>query len=346
MLQLKVKNPWVTIIVLNYNGLTDTRACINSVLKTKYPNYRILLIDNGSKQNEAEILKKEFTNKKVLFKRFNTNLGFTGALNKVAEKIFTKYIVFLNNDTLITPDWLNYLVNEAQSDNAIAACGSKVLLMDSPKEFDYSGAAGGFIDKYGYPFTRGRIFYTTEKDEGQFDKNRDIFWVSGVCMLVRRKFFTGVGMFDNSFFIYMEEIDICWRFLQMGYKIRSVPKSVIYHKVAATARRNMFAKIFYEHRNNLIMITKNFSNHDLLVILPRRVIFEILSLLYYLACLNFNSFFALISAHLSFMSLLPGIIIKRTKKLKNIVNFSPLVLDKSIVIMYFIFKKNKFSQVM
>jgi len=154
MPNLKAKKPLVTIIVINYNGLTDTRNCLLSVLKTNYLNYAILLIDNGSKQNEIELLKKEFTDKKILFKRFNRNLGFTGAINKVVKDINTKYIVFLNNDTKVTPNWLNHLVTAAESDTSIAACQSKVLLMDNPKQFDYTGACGGFIDKYGYPFTR------------------------------------------------------------------------------------------------------------------------------------------------------------------------------------------------
>jgi GT2 family glycosyltransferase len=281
----------------------------------------------------------------VLFRRFNTNLGFTGASNKVAKDITTKYIIFLNNDTTITPDWLSYLVNEAESDVTIAACQSKVLLMDSPGRFDYAGACGGFIDKYGYPFTRGRIFYTTEKDKGQFDKECAIFWASGVCMLIRTEYFIKVGMFDNTFFIYMEEVDICWRLLQRGYKIRSVPASVIYHKVAATAKKNLFKKVFYEHRNNLIMITKNFSNRDLLVILPRRAILEMLSLLFYLFKLNLSSFAALFCAHVSYILLFPKILIGREKKLKDIQTFAPLVYNKSIAFQYFLFKKNKFFQV-
>ena len=346
MTKLKKIAPSVTVIVLNYNGLLDTRVCLFSLLKTKYPNFTVLVVDNGSKQNEVDILKKEFTDKRVLFRRLNTNLGFTGASNKVVKDIATKYIAFLNNDTTVTPDWLSYLVYEAESDVTIAACQSKVLLMHSPEKFDYAGACGGFIDKYGYPFTRGRIFYTTEKDKGQFDKKCAIFWASGVCMLIRTKYFIDVGMFDNTFFIYMEEVDICWRLLQRGYKIRSVPASVIFHKVAATAKKNLFKKVFYEHRNNLIMITKNLSNRDLLVILPRRAILELLALLFYLSKLNLSAFLALFCAHVSYILLLPKTIMKRDKRLKNIETFSPLVYNKSIALQYFLLSRKKFFQIM
>lgn len=340
------KYPSVTVVLLNYNGIDYTRNCIYSVLKTTYTNFTILVGDNGSKNNEAVQLAEEFKGKKIIIKPLKKNWGFSVGNNKILQFVKSKYVVFLNNDTIVTPSWLLYLVKQMESDQKIAACQPKTLLMDDESEFDYAGACGGFIDKYGYPFTRGRVFFTSEKDNGQYDNSRDLFWASGVCMMLRRDTFVKAGMFDKIYFLYMEEIDISWKLLRKGFKLHSVPKSIIYHKVAGTNRKTLFKKKFFEHRNNLVLIVKNYSHKDLLILFPRRLIFELITILYYFLKLDFTSFFALISAHFSFWKFFPQILKLREKTLPNITSFKGLVYDGSIVIDYFILRKRKFSQIM
>lgn len=338
---MSTKKPSVVISILNFNGLEDTKACVRTVLKTKYNNFSVYIIDNGSRINEANLLKKEFSDRRVFIQRNSKNLGFTGANNKLAQKVKSKYIVFLNNDTVVEPDWLKYLVEEAEADTSNVACQSKVLLLDNPKKFDYAGACGGFIDQFGYPFTRGRVFYSSENDRGQYDRRVNLFWSSGVSMLVRRDAFIDIGMFDNSFFLYMEEIDICWRLQASGYKIRFVPESVIYHKVAASAKKNLFKKRFYEHRNNLIMITKNYSTSDLLTLLPIRLLMEFVTIFFYIKQLDTASLRGLLYAHAQYLFLFPKIISERKGEKRSIREYTSLVYLGSTVFQYFILGKKK-----
>ena len=187
----------VNIIILNHNGIDDTRECLNSVLKTKFPGFRVVVVDNGSLINEAKILSQEFKNNKVSFLRFNKNWGFTGGNNKALKKINTKYLVLLNNDTVVAPLWLKYLINTMEQDEKIAVAQAKMHSYFKKNFFEYAGAAGGFIDKYGYPFTQGRIFNTVELDEGQYDNMRNIFWASGAAMAIRRSVIKKIGcLFD------------------------------------------------------------------------------------------------------------------------------------------------------
>lgn len=342
----KRKSPEVTVIILNYNGLKFTRDCLKSVLKTNYPNLKIILVDNGSINNEALVLKKEFKDKRVSFIRFENNLGFVGGNNEASKTVRSKYVVFLNNDTTVDPNWLQPLVGEMESDKKVAACQPKIKLISNPKKFDYAGACGGFIDKYGYPFTRGRIFFTSEVDKGQYDKKTEIFWASGVAMMIKRELFLKVGMFDKRFFLYMEEIDLCWKLIKNGYKILSVPSSIVYHHVAASSRKNMLKKRFFEHRNNLILLVNNYPLHDLLAIFPQRLVFEFITFIFYALKGDFNSFFGLLMAHINFWWIFPSLLASREwKNGSNSKSFKGLIYPGSLVIDYFILGRRRFDQI-
>jgi GT2 family glycosyltransferase len=272
-----MNKPLVSIITLNLNGLADTLECLTSLKKTVYPNYEILVIDNGSEQNEAKLIKEKFGNFVKTF-RFKKNKGFTGGNNWALTKTRGKYIVLLNNDTTVEPTWLNPLVSTMEADKKIAVSQPKIRWMKDKKYFDYAGAAGGFIDKYGYPFTRGRIFDTLEKDNGQYDDFCNIFWASGAAAIIRKEVIKEVGgLFSQNLYNYMEEIDFCWRAWNKGYRVTFVPNSVVYHKVAATARKIPFKKRFWEHRNNLFILTRNLDRHQLIKILPVRFLLELLT---------------------------------------------------------------------
>jgi len=336
--------PKVTIIILNFNGLKDTELCLKSLLKTKYQNFKAIVVDNGSEKNEAEILLKKFKNKKFIFIRLNRNYGFTGGNNKIFPKIKDKYIVLLNNDVEVTPNWLSILVKTMEKDGRIAVAQPKILWYKKKEYFDYAGGCGGFIDLFGYPFTRGRIFETLEKDNGQYDKMCNIFWASGAAMIIRKKTLDKIGYFNEIFFNYMEEIDLSYRIHRTGYKIVCQPKSVVYHKVASTASRNMTKKRFWEHRNNLLFISINYPLSTLLYVLPLRIILEYISFFYYLYDKKPDFALAIIQSQLSLIKNMPYIFANRFYyKNKNNSKLNNLIFSGSIVFSYFILKRRVFS---
>lgn len=340
-----MKFPKVNIVILNFNGLSDTIKCLKSVLKTKYPNFKILVADNGSKINEIKLLKQVIHDKKITFLRFSKNYGFSGGNNRIVKKLKSKYVVLLNNDTEVTPGWLNPLVKTLEIDKKIAVVQPKILWLENKRYFDYAGACGGYLDKFGYPFTRGRLFDTIEKDENQYNKPQDILWASGAAIIIRKKIIDKIGLFDEIFFNYMEEIDFCFRVIRNGFKIVSQPKSVVYHKVAGSARKKIFKKRFWEHRNNLLMILKNYPSKDLLLIFPQRLLLEYLSFFYYL--LSGRLFFAMavLASQASVLTAAYSIIKKR--KFNNIntnAYFKKYIYPNSVVFDYFILGKKKYSQ--
>jgi GT2 family glycosyltransferase len=337
-----MSQPLVTIIILNHNGIRDTTKCLKSIKNSTYKNYEILLIDNGSKVDESVLINKNYRNKKTKIFRLKKNLGFTGGNNWALKKSRGKYVVLLNNDTKVTTNWLSPLVNLLESDKRIAVAQPKIKLMQNPKYFDYSGAGGGFIDKYGYPFTRGRIFNTIEKDEGQYDDECNIFWASGAACIIRKSCINKVGgLFSENLFNYMEEIDFCWRIWKCGYKVRFVSKSVIYHKVASTSKSNLVLKRFWEHRNNLYILIRNLDKKHLLQILPVRMCFELFTYIYYIVSRQKNYTKSLYGAHKDFI--MHGFYIRSNRNRNLSFNSFPIY-PRSIIIDHYIKKRKIFSE--
>ncbi|MDO8461064.1 MAG: glycosyltransferase family 2 protein [bacterium] len=339
------KYPKVTIVVLNFNGLEYTTKCLKSLTQTKYSNFEIIVGDNGSDKNEAKILAKKFNSKKIHFIRFSKNLGFSGGNNKILRTIRNKYVVLLNNDVVVPPQWLSPLVKIMEKDKSIAVVQPKILWMRNKKFFDYAGASGGFIDILGYPFTRGRIFNTLEKDEGQYNSICDIFWASGAAMMIRTSVLEKTGLFDEIFFNYMEEIDLCFRIHQLGFRIICEPTSVIYHAGAATASKNSMQKRFWEHRNNLLLVLKNYQSKKLIHIFPQRILLEYVSFFYYLFTKQFAFSLAVLLSQISLLTLMPKIIWRKRKNhVDETEKMRKLTYQKSIVLSYFIQGRKKFHQ--
>lgn len=338
-----MKEPGVTIVILNFNGLNDTKECLKSLLNTKYDNFKIIIADNGSVINEAKILKNGFKNNKIKIFRFNKNYGFSGGNNKIIKKIKSKYIVLLNNDTTVNPNWLKPLIDFFEKDKSIGVVQPKILWHKDKKYFDYAGACGGFMDKYGYAFTKGRIFEYREKDRGQYDYKSEILWASGACMAIRNEALKKTGLFDPIFFNYMEEIDLCFRMRNAGYKILFQPKSVIFHKVAASASKTAFKKRFWEHRNNLLLIIKNFPAKDLATLFPQRIVMENISIFYYLFKKRFKHALAALLSEFSIIYFLP-IILKKRKSANINGNTKNFIYNKSIVFYYFLKNKKSFPK--
>ena len=343
------KYPLVSVIILNFNGGKIFDRCLDSVWKSDYPHFEIILVDNGSQKKETNRLQKKYNQRaKIILNK--KNVGFAMGNNIGVRHAKGIYLVFLNNDTVVTPNWISKAAMRLENDHTIAFLQPKIKSLKYKKYFEYAGGAGGYIDFFGYPFVRGRIFGTIEEDIGQYDDERDVFWASGVCLFCRKKIFLQLGGFDPKFFAYAEEDDLCFRAWRSGYKSIYYPEAEIYHLGGYTSNQNIAQKIFLIHRNHLLLLLKNIKIRQLIVILPCRMFMDIGTFFYYL--LKYRSrdtAFSIIRAYLSLLFNLKNIIAARLKD--TIGNFGyptrqNLVYRGSIVFDYFFLGKTKWGKIM
>jgi GT2 family glycosyltransferase len=288
--------PLVSILVLNYNGLRFLPDCFDSLLASHYPNYEICLVDNNSTDSSVEYTQKNYPVVKIL--QTHKNAGYSRAYNLAMAAAGGKYFVLLNNDVIVDPGWLIPLVQAAEKDPAIGALQPKILSMIDRKCFEYAGASGGYIDKYGYPFLRGRIFYTIEPDEQQYNTTADVFWTSGAAMFVRAEALKSCGNLDEDFVHHMEEIDWCWRMHLCGYKLQAIPEAVIYHYAGATIKEGSYKKLYWNHRNNIFMLVKNLETLNLVKTIFGRIFLDGINMLYSLLFLfDFKHAWAIAAAY-------------------------------------------------
>jgi GT2 family glycosyltransferase len=332
-------NPKVTIAIFNFNGLEDTQKCLKSLLKTIYPNYEIWVVDDGSSVDEISMLRKMYSSRRIKYISDNTNLGFSVRVNQVLAKAKSKYVVLLNNDTVVDPSWLRYLVEVVESDSNTAVCQSKLKWLSHPDYFEYAGACGGYLDVLGYPYTRGRVMFSIEKDVGQYDDESEIFWACGAAMLIKRDVFKSAGGFDEDLFSYQEEIDFCWRVKKCGYKIKIAPKSVVYHKGLGFWSKKLARKTFLVHRNNLLMLIKNLPPEELLWIFPVRLVMDYVSVIYYLRQSRFNYALAVFKAHFEVLTSLRFWFSKRSS------GCNPKRIPFSILWNYYILGKKTYADI-
>ena len=276
--------PSVDIIIPHYQRRDMLERCLDSLEKTNYPSMSILVVDNGGSQAGLVFLVKRYRNARLL--RLPENRGYSGGCNEGLKHSSADYVVFMNDDTEHDPLWLDSLVKAALEDREIGALQPKILSLKDynkgKKIFEYAGAAGGMIDRMGYPWCLGRKFSTIEQDRGQYDGGQDIFWASGVAMFVKRTVAEELGGFDDEFFMQMEEIDLSWRMKLAGYHVRSVPSSVVLHEGGASLHGGSAEKIYFNHRNNIAMILKNRSTAGLLWVIPLRLLLEFAAAVFYL----------------------------------------------------------------
>jgi len=278
-----IQQPKVDIIIPHYNGWAILDGCLASLEKQTYQNICVSIVDNGSTDGSTQEAVKKYPWAQIISSE--KNLGYAGGCNYGFSVTNGKYVVFLNNDTEHEPNWISTLVAHIEQDEKIAALQPKILSIQARNEgkrvFDYAGAAGGLIDRLGYPYALGRVFSSVETDVNQYDSVQPIFWASGTAMFARRKALDDVGLFDDAFFAHMEEIDLCWRLLLRGYEIYSEPRSTVYHYGGATLKKDSPKKVYLNHRNNLMMIIKNRASEKLLWLLPLRIGLEFASSLFY-----------------------------------------------------------------
>jgi len=337
--------PEVAIALLSYNSLPLLKKYIPLVLETTQHlnGAELVVINNASTDDTQAWLKETYPNLRTV--EIVKNHGFTGGYTEGLAQIEAKNYVLLSSDIEVTPGWLDHGLALLNSDPKIAAVQPKVMSYDKRDEFEYAGAAGGYIDHLGYPFCRGRLVNATEKDEGQFNDSRQIFWASGACLFIKADVYHKSGGLDNDFFAHMEEIDLAWRLQNMGYKIMYEPKSVIYHMGGFVIQYGSPPKIYRNHRNNLIMLTKNLPIGELIWKLPVRILLDYLAFVKMLGDGNPKASFAVMQAHFGFFFSFGKWWRKRKATQKQFIQFGTFgILPKSLVWHFFALKKRKFEE--
>ena len=251
-----MSKPKLAIVLLSYNSLELVVKYL-PLIKDSIPaekDYQVIVVDNASSDAIGEYVKSEHSDVRLI--TLKENHGFTNGYVESLAQIDAKYYCLISSDIEVTAGFTEPAIDLLESDETIAACQPKIMSWDRRKEFEYAGAAGGYIDHLGYPFCRGRMVNVVEEDHGQYDTVQEIFWASGACLFIRADLYHEAGGLDNDFFAHMEEIDLCWRLKNMGYKIMFQPKSVVYHMGGFIIKYGSPMKVFRNHRNNLIMMLK------------------------------------------------------------------------------------------
>lgn len=276
--------PAVTVIIPHLKNRQMLDSCLDALGKTTFRDFSILIVDNGG--DASGLSGSDNARPGISVLRLPANAGYAGGCNAGLRQTATPYVVFLNDDTIVDPDWLGNLVAAAEADSSIGALQPKILSLPARREgkrlFDYAGGAGGLIDRMGYPFCLGRNYREREEDRAQYDQVQEIFWASGVALFARREVVERLGGFEESFFMHMEEIDLCWRMKLLGFHVRSVPQSVVWHEGGASLQEGSPMKVYYNHRNAMLTLLRNRSGWALAPLLPFRLLLEAVAVVYYL----------------------------------------------------------------
>ncbi|MGB1218116.1 MAG: glycosyltransferase family 2 protein, partial [Saprospiraceae bacterium] len=290
--------PKVAVVILNYNGRDYLRDFLPSVEKSSYPNLDIIVADNASDDGSIVLLENEFP--KVQLIKMDENHGFAEGYNQALKSVHADYFVLLNSDVETTENWIDPIIELMERDKTVGACQPKILSFHEKGKFEYAGASGGYMDKWAYPFSRGRIFDSLEEDKGQYDTSEEVFWATGAAMFVRAELFKNLGGFDGDFFAHWEEIDFCWRLKRAGYKVMVKPKSVVYHVGGGTLDYDNPRKVFLNFRNSLISILKNEKPNRYFSLIFWRLILDGVAGFRFLSQGKFKHVQAIIQAHWSF----------------------------------------------
>lgn len=333
----------VAVVILNWNGKALLEEFLPTVIKhTPEDIADIVVADNGSTDDSVDMLKKHFPSVRLIL--LGQNYGFAEGYNRAIEQINTTYIVLLNSDVEVTQNWLDAPLQALETDKQLAGVQPKILAQKNKAFFEYAGAAGGWIDRYGYPFCRGRILHIVEEDHGQYDTPTDVFWVSGACFFVRTAIYKSEGGLDAKFFAHQEEIDFCWRLRSRGYRLVCVPQSVVFHVGGATLNVESPRKTFLNFRNSLLMLYKNLPENRLRRVMRARFWLDHIAATKFTLSGHRENAKAVYLARKEYKSMRKDYILIRKENLaKTTVNKIPEILPKSLILAFYLRGKKYFT---
>jgi GT2 family glycosyltransferase len=334
----------VAVVILNWNGKKFLEKFLPSVIQCNSPYAQVIVADNASTDDSVSFLTTNYPQIKIV--KNSVNGGFAKGYNDALKLVEAEYYVLLNSDVEVTPGWMDSIIKLMDSDKSIAVCQPKIKDYNNKKYFEYAGAAGGFIDKYGYPFCRGRILDTNEEDRGQYNDTREVFWATGACLFVRAEKFHLVDGFDADFFAHMEEIDLCWRLKNLGYKVMYCSDSEIFHVGGGTLNKTSPHKTFLNFRNNLILLCKNHAPQYFVLKMIFRFVLDAIAAMKFIVSGEFGHAWAVVKAQFSFYGSL-GENLKKRKQLKsNIKQYTTTaVYLHSIIADYYLRGKRTFTEI-
>lgn len=333
----------MAVAILNYNTRNFLERFLPSIVHSSYTNMRLVVIDNASTDDSVAFVKAHYPEAQLIV--LPKNLGFAGGYNEGLKQVKADYYVLLNSDVEVPRSWIEPVIHHLESDPQLAAAQPKILSYREAHMFEYAGASGGFIDSFGYPFCRGRIFDHIEKDESQYNDIQEVFWASGCAMFIKAALWKEMKGLDADFFAHMEEIDLCWRLKNRGYKIAVVPESRVYHVGGGTLTRENPRKTLLNFRNSLIFLVKNMSIAELIWKIPIKLVLDGIAGIRFFLTGQWSNTIAIIRAHFLFYAFLPYFLNKRREARKNLQPNPVGKMSGSIVWSYFVASKKTYPRV-
>lgn len=337
----------LSIVILNWNGAAYLQRFLPFLLQhTPTDHVEIVVADNGSTDHSLEVLERDFPSVQTLV--LDRNYGFAEGYNRALSRLNgSDYYLLLNSDVEVTPGWLQPMLSYMDTHADVAACQPKVLSWHQRTHFEYAGAAGGYMDRWGYPFCRGRVLGVLEEDKGQYDTTADVFWATGACLLVRAADFWAAGGLDAAFFAHMEEIDLCWRLRSRGRRVVCVPQSVVYHMGGGTLSAESPRKTYLNYRNNLLMLYKNLPKGDWRKVMLLRYFLDYLSAFHLLLTGRFSNAVMVFKARHDYKRMRSAYAAVRQANLQQTINF-PIreIMPRSLVLRYYLCGENTYNKLM
>jgi GT2 family glycosyltransferase len=336
------KEPSVAILILNWNTCRFLKSYLPSVLATSYVNKEVYVIDNNSADNSVAMLRESFPEVHII--EMHSNLGYATGYNICLSQVKADYYVLVNSDIEVTYNFIEPVIELMEANEDIGICQPKLLSHDNNDMFEYAGACGGWIDRLGFPFTRGRVLLTIEKDEGQYDDTSQVFWASGACMFLKATVYEKIGGFYDYYYMHQEDIDLCWRAQNAGFKIFVCPRSVVYHIGGGSLSWENYLKTFLTYRNNYILLTRNLGSLKLLPVIILRLVLDLSGTIYFLIKGKPGISKAMFKAEFAYLYWLMFIGKKDRPKLNGFKRCFG-VYKNTILISYFLQMKRKFSDI-
>lgn len=333
-------NPSVAVVILNWNGKAYLEQFLPGILLSEYDNLQIVVGDNGSTDDSVSFLQENFPTVKII--QNDQNYGFAGGYNKVLERVEADYFILLNSDVEVVPNWIKPIISLMESDAQIAVAQPKIKWQLNKNQFEYAGAAGGYLDIYAFPFCRGRLFNVYEFDNGQYNEQKEIFWTSGAAFFIKSKCWKEAGGLDADLFAHMEEIDLCWRLKNLSYKIMYCPDAEVYHVGGGTLQTENPFKTYLNFRNNLIIMQKNLPAGDAIFRITIRMFIDFIAWWHFLLTGKPKFTMAVTKGHWHFLKSLSKTNKKRKAVQKDYIKHTG-VYNNSIVWAFFIKKIRYFS---